>query len=199
MGSDDSGDEDDAAGIQAQVAQMLGPLQTKLKKAQKKIDKLEATVEELKKVGEESFRWAIMRTTHVIVASLATASAFSPVARLPQQQHYAVVHHPAIAASSPIQQHRARVSEPPSMVLAAPIASLAGRIMALPQRVLIGGVIALAAIVFGWIAKVLNTPSRVYDREANTVGREYDAWTSEGILEYYWGCLLYTSPSPRDS
>lgn len=73
------------------------------------------------------------------------------------------------------------------MVLAAPIASLAGRIMALPQRVLIGGVIALAAIVFGWIAKVLNTPSRVYDREANTVGREYDAWTSEGILEYYWG------------
>lgn len=54
MGSDDSGDEDDAAGIQAQVAQMLGPLQTKLKKAQKKIDKLEATVEELKKVGEES-------------------------------------------------------------------------------------------------------------------------------------------------
>jgi len=27
----------------------------------------------------------------------------------------------------------------------------------------------------------------MYDRAANTVGREYDAWTSEGILEYYWG------------
>jgi len=27
----------------------------------------------------------------------------------------------------------------------------------------------------------------VYDLEANSVGREYDAWTSEGILEYYWG------------
>ena len=34
---------------------------------------------------------------------------------------------------------------------------------------------------------MLNTPSRVYDRSKNTVGREYDAWTSEGILEYYWG------------
>ena len=47
--------------------------------------------------------------------------------------------------------------------------------------------IGLSAIVLAWIARVLNTPSRVYDREANSVGREYDAWTSEGILEYYWG------------
>ena len=44
---------------------------------------------------------------------------------------------------------------------------------------------AVVAVVAG--ARVLNTPSRVYDREQNTVGREYDAWTSEGILEYYWG------------
>lgn len=49
------------------------------------------------------------------------------------------------------------------------------------------GAIAIAAVLFRWLAKTLNTPSRVYDREANTVGREYDAWTSEGILEYYWG------------
>ena len=45
MGSDDSGDEDDAAGIQAQVAQMMGPLQAKLKKATKKIEKVEIMVE----------------------------------------------------------------------------------------------------------------------------------------------------------
>ena len=57
MGSDDSGDEDDAAGIQAQVAQMLGPLQTKLKKAQKKIDKLEATVRR----AEEGWRGVCQR------------------------------------------------------------------------------------------------------------------------------------------
>lgn len=31
------------------------------------------------------------------------------------------------------------------------------------------------------------TPSRTYDRDANSVGREYDSWTKEGILEYYWG------------
>lgn len=38
-----------------------------------------------------------------------------------------------------------------------------------------------------WVIRRLNTPSRTYDREANSVGREYDAWTSEGVLEYYWG------------
>jgi MPBQ/MSBQ methyltransferase len=43
------------------------------------------------------------------------------------------------------------------------------------------------AVCLAWVAKVLNTPSRVYDQEANSVGREYDAWTEEGILEYYWG------------
>jgi len=33
------------------------------------------------------------------------------------------------------------------------------------------------------------TPSRPYisDAEENTVGKEYDKWTREGVLEYYWG------------
>lgn len=48
-----SGDEDDAAGLQAQVANMLGPLNAKLKKAHKRIDKLEQVVELLKLVGDE--------------------------------------------------------------------------------------------------------------------------------------------------
>merc|ERR1712232_818553 len=43
------------------------------------------------------------------------------------------------------------------------------------------------SVLVVWLVRVLNTPSRVYDRAANSVGREYDAWTSEGILEYYWG------------
>jgi hypothetical protein len=34
---------------------------------------------------------------------------------------------------------------------------------------------------------ILWKPSRAYDRDMNTVGREYDAWCSEGILEAYWG------------
>lgn len=38
------------------------------------------------------------------------------------------------------------------------------------------GVAAVAAL--GMLAvKVLDTPSRPYDAEANTVGNEYDAWT----------------------
>lgn len=34
------------------------------------------------------------------------------------------------------------------------------------------------------IKKVYDTPSRAYEQN---VGDEYDAWTDEGILEYYWG------------
>ncbi|GLC52876.1 hypothetical protein PLESTB_000683600 [Pleodorina starrii] len=34
------------------------------------------------------------------------------------------------------------------------------------------------------VKRVLDTPSRKYD---NNVGQEYDAWTEEGVLEYYWG------------
>lgn len=42
---------------------------------------------------------------------------------------------------------------------------------------------AVAALIF-LIKKILDTPSRTYDEN---VGEEYDAWTEEGILEYYWG------------
>ena len=52
---------------------------------------------------------------------------------------------------------------------------------------LAGLLLSLFALAFVWLSRVLNNPSRVYNREANSVGREYDAWTSEGILEYYWG------------
>jgi MPBQ/MSBQ methyltransferase len=34
----------------------------------------------------------------------------------------------------------------------------------------------------------LDKPSRPYTE--GSVGREYDAWTQEGILEYYWGAYL---------
>lgn len=54
MGSSDESDaEDDAAGLQAQVAQMLGPVQSRMKKATKKIDKLEGIVEALKKLESD--------------------------------------------------------------------------------------------------------------------------------------------------
>ena len=52
-----------------------------------------------------------------------------------------------------------------------------------------------AAVVFaaGVVVKnLLDTPSRAYVQgpdgaSVGTVGEEYDAWTEEGILEYYWG------------
>eukprot|EP00887_Chlorella_sp_A99_P003319 scaffold26.g3319.t1 len=49
----------------------------------------------------------------------------------------------------------------------------------------------LAALLLGGavlaglgIKRVLDTPSRTY---SGNVGHEYDAWTEEGVLEYYWG------------
>ena len=50
------------------------------------------------------------------------------------------------------------------------------------------GVAAVAgAAVAGTIGMktVLDRPSRKY--EDGSVAREYDAWTQDGILEYYWG------------
>jgi len=53
--------------------------------------------------------------------------------------------------------------------------------------------IAAAAVVAGLAGKaILDKPSRAYVQgpeggAVGTVGTEYDAWTQEGILEYYWG------------
>ena len=48
-----------------------------------------------------------------------------------------------------------------------------------------GGLLLAASLVK--IKNVLDTPSRTYVEGENTVGNEYDAWTKEEILEYYWG------------
>ena len=44
------------------------------------------------------------------------------------------------------------------------------------------------ALAFAYTAakKDLDTPGRPW-MDDTTVGREYDAWTEERILEYYWG------------
>jgi len=55
----------------------------------------------------------------------------------------------------------------------------------------IGGVpvipAGLAVAAVGLAVRTLDLPARRYNREKNTVGKEYDAWTTDGILEYYWG------------
>ncbi|CAM9308229.1 unnamed protein product [Pylaiella littoralis] len=55
------------------------------------------------------------------------------------------------------------------------------------RTAVVGAAVAAVAIVGALAIKVLDTPSRPYDADANTVGNEYDAWTEDGILESYWG------------
>jgi MPBQ/MSBQ methyltransferase len=45
--------------------------------------------------------------------------------------------------------------------------------------------IGLALAITTFVKVILDNPSRTYGD--GTVGDEYDAWTTDGILEYYWG------------
>jgi MPBQ/MSBQ methyltransferase len=54
---------------------------------------------------------------------------------------------------------------------------------ALVKAGVVAGTAALAGT--GIVKLVLDKPSRTYGE--NTVADEYDEWTEEGILEYYWG------------
>lgn len=48
--------------------------------------------------------------------------------------------------------------------------------------------VGLAVALLGYLYYLLSVPSRAYLDGAGTVGNEYDAWTEEGLLEYYWVC-----------
>ena len=72
-----------------------------------------------------------------------------------------------------------QIAQSPSSIL--PLASKNIVVVALTLSLLV------ITIVMSFVRSKLWKPSRTYDREANTVGREYDAWTTEGILEAYWG------------
>ena len=56
-----------------------------------------------------------------------------------------------------------------------------------PSAAAIAGGLATAAVVGVAAKRILDTPSREYVAGEDTVGGEYDAWTEEGVLEYYWG------------
>lgn len=64
----------------------------------------------------------------------------------------------------------------------------------------LAGVASSVALIAYIIKKILDTPSRTYNPNDVNVGKEYDAWTEEGVLEYYWGehiHLGYYSPELR--
>jgi MPBQ/MSBQ methyltransferase len=62
----------------------------------------------------------------------------------------------------------------------------AGALKIEPTVVVAGIMLAAVAAAATWL---LNRPSRTFTEAGigGTVGNEYDAWTEEGILEYYWG------------
>ncbi len=141
-------------------------------------------------------------------AHLFTAQPFSRPGNLRGQRHSSSIGRGGLSAAQP--QQRQRLSPPtalPDDLVAEctseapgynvrPIADIAAQaccsgpqpqadtaVAAAPLPValaLLGG-----ALVAGYgIKKVFDTPSRSYDQN---VGQEYDAWTEEGVLEYYWG------------
>lgn len=101
-----------------------------------------------------------------------------------------VVHTAQAASSSSstqfAQQHAAQpladlaAAAAPAAVPQADTAAAAPLAISPTTALLLGG-----AVLAGYgIKKVFDTPSRAYDQN---VGQEYDAWTEEGVLEYYWG------------
>lgn len=80
---------------------------------------------------------------------------------------------------------------PISISAALPSTSVAGAgqlFASLPLRAKIAGACTLIiGLLLAWLRRALWVPSRTYNQADNSVGREYDAWTAEGILEYYWG------------
>ncbi|CAL5227341.1 g10286 [Coccomyxa viridis] len=65
-----------------------------------------------------------------------------------------------------------------AQISATSVASFDPRLM-----VSIGAVLVIVVA----LKKVFDTPSRTYDPDNPNVGEEYDSWTQDGILEYYWG------------
>jgi MPBQ/MSBQ methyltransferase len=68
-----------------------------------------------------------------------------------------------------------------TVAVAPPLLPAAAELLSPTTALAAGGVLAAA-----FAAKaIFGKPARAY--EPGSVGREYDAWTREGILEYYWG------------
>lgn len=120
----------------------------------------------------------------LVLAVLPFLSAFRGLNRSPVQVSWKRV-------VKPVQQPCLITSTHPTRLNAASAvsANVGGKLFSslpLPAKIATT-VISLMAIAALWIKRALWVPSRTYNREANTVGKEYDAWTREGILEYYWG------------
>ena len=87
-------------------------------------------------------------------------------------------HAAAHAGAQPIADIAARAAAAPPQADTAAVSPLLGPP---PLAALLLGGAVLAGL---GLKRLYDTPSRSYDQN---VGQEYDAWTEEGVLEYYWG------------
>jgi len=83
-----------------------------------------------------------------------------------------------------------------SKVAGAPASRLVARLLATTSSLSAGNLVKTLPLVGGLVVLgllALRLPGAVargwrsYNKEENSVGREYDAWTREKILEHYWG------------
>ena len=124
------------------------------------------------------------------LAVIGTATCFAPM-NAPALKATGTLHGLG-ASSAPLISRTARKAEAAtSLTMRIPGAVAAGAIAtAAPRALMAQNPVAAAAGLFtllvGLIYVLLKIPSRSYVEGDNTVGKEYDAWTEEGLLEYYW-------------
>lgn len=91
------------------------------------------------------------------------------------------------AASRPQAQPAARSGR--GMRMGVPALQVAAA-LANPRTLALGASAAASVVaLLVWLARSLTTPQRQYSAsdDFNSVQAEYNAWTNDGILEYYWG------------
>ena len=123
----------------------------------------------------------------VALATVHTANGFvaAPVRLQARQGTVGLARRPSDVRATALS---AAAATAPVRAAAVPLLTQAGKLFgSLPLAARCVSLASLLALVVAWLQRKLWVPSRTYDREANSVGREYDAWTREGILEYYWG------------
>lgn len=128
---------------------------------------------------------------HAFTVPAGTARLAGPAAALYKPRREGVsLRHSEKFTSRPIVLPSVRRTQSKStlrMGLGSGMLTAAASFLHVQPAVLLAG---LVAVVVAFIAKFLiDKPSRTFTEAGvgGTVGNEYDAWTEEGLLEYYWG------------
>eukprot|EP00568_Trieres_chinensis_P008395 CAMPEP_0183291154 /NCGR_PEP_ID=MMETSP0160_2-20130417/665_1 /TAXON_ID=2839 ORGANISM="Odontella Sinensis, Strain Grunow 1884" /NCGR_SAMPLE_ID=MMETSP0160_2 /ASSEMBLY_ACC=CAM_ASM_000250 /LENGTH=398 /DNA_ID=CAMNT_0025451913 /DNA_START=99 /DNA_END=1291 /DNA_ORIENTATION=- len=125
----------------------------------------------------------------IAIAALLGALAGTSSAFAPAQRNGAFVVRNEIATAAATSPRSPSTSSTSAASATAPLRmGLVSAVTKSVQRIGLPATAAIAATAVAGTAGVkfvLDRPSRKY--EDGSVAREYDAWTQDGILEYYWG------------